>query len=260
MPNIQIENFDNSDDKQDPITNDNIDESENNHKLEEEKEYYSDIEEGSASGGIDEATKKSIRTFIWWGMAFVATVVAFTVSTLAILAYFNVNYIKVHGESMEPTFYHSDGLFISTRDHDPKTGNLVIFSEPENWTSYISREFNTNPNISEALTDGERYFIKRAVATPGDTINIEDSQVSVNDEIIVDKQGGKSCQNDDIEYTLQDGEYFMMGDNTGNSTDAYALYCRGSSIDGVLVDREKIVYYGDPVLIIPDGWGWFERE
>lgn len=223
----------------------------------QEKEYYSDIEEGSAEGRIDEASKSTIKSFLWWAGAFAVSVTAFTVTMLALVAYFNIDYIKVHGQSMEPAFSHSDGIFISTREEDPQTDDLAVFAEPENWNEYVNSRFNME--ITEALEDGDRYFIKRAVGAPGDTIEISDSQVSVNGNPVDNGGEESNCQNSALEYTLQDDEYFMMGDNVGHSTDAYALYCKGGDIDEVLVHRDSIVYYGSPVFIVSGGWGWFEQ-
>jgi signal peptidase I len=70
----------------------------------------------------------------------------------------------------------------------------------------------------------DENFIKRVVATPGDTLKIIDGHAIVNGERIPDDftnpcGAGQGC-NYRKEVTIPDDTYFMMGDNRGHSDDS----------------------------------------
>ncbi len=67
-------------------------------------------------------------------------------------------------------------------------------------------------------------FIKRVVATPGDTLRIERGHAIVNgepieDDFIADCGNATGC-NMPKEITIPPDHYFMMGDNRGSSDDS----------------------------------------
>ncbi len=126
----------------------------------------------------------------------------------------------VSGASMEHTFHNGEYIIvdqISYYLHNPERGDVIIFRYPK---------------------DPSKFFIKRIIGIPNDTITIENSTVSItNDEYpngftlnepyiksmkpgmkIVEKLGGR--------------EYFVMGDNRDESSD--------SRVWGVL-QEERIV-------------------
>lgn len=125
----------------------------------------------------------------------------------------------VSGASMEPTFDTGQYLIVdelSYRFIEPERGDVVIFRYPR---------------------DPSQYFIKRVIGLPGETVRIERGEVSVTDaageELALDESYITHRGNGaDMNVTLGDGEYFVMGDNRPESSD--------SRIWGVL-PRENIV-------------------
>ncbi len=111
----------------------------------------------------------------------------------------------VNGESMLPTFENGDYLIIdevSYLKNEPKRGEVVVFHFP---------------------TDHSRYLIKRIIGLPGETIQLQGDSVTItkaNGEIV---ELDETYTNNGASYgtwTLEEEEYFVMGDNRGASSDS----------------------------------------
>jgi signal peptidase I len=114
----------------------------------------------------------------------------------------------VRGASMEPNFHDLDYLIIdeiSYRLGEPERGDVIVFY---------------NPN------DTSQRFIKRIIALPGETIKLADGNIYIKkdeefnlfDESSYLPKGTKTSGQHII--TLQNNEYFVMGDNRGSSYDS----------------------------------------
>ncbi len=114
----------------------------------------------------------------------------------------------VSGASMENTFQSGEYLIIDQvtyRLDNPSRGDVVVFRYPK---------------------DPSKFFIKRVIGVPGDTITIEDGSVAISNEenpdgIILDEPYVKSMGDAPLfEEELGDREYFVMGDNRDRSSDS----------------------------------------
>lgn len=114
----------------------------------------------------------------------------------------------VSGASMEETFQSGEYLIVDQASyyfHDPKRGDIVIFRYPR---------------------DPSKFFIKRVIGIPGDTITITDNVVRIsNDEspegFTLDESYIKSMnKGTTLTEVLKSGEYFVMGDNRDQSSDS----------------------------------------
>jgi signal peptidase I len=125
----------------------------------------------------------------------------------------------VSGESMENTFHTNEFLIIdeiSYRFEEPKRGEVVVFRYPK---------------------DPSKYFIKRIIALPGESIDIQGDVVTITQTdgtsmTLAEPYIKTMIRNTSLTETLGDREYFVMGDNRDASSD--------SRVWGVL-NREKIV-------------------
>lgn len=197
--------------------------------------YYEDEESGTAHNvKFDKSVRNSIKNLLLWVVAGLMTAIAVALGLTATAMYFNVNKIKVVGASMEDSFHNGDTTFIWTLDEQPQRDDLVIFEAPETWAG-IDDVMEENGTIT---------FIKRAVAIPGDEVQITGTEVRVNDEKVADNPF--DCKKGEGTYTLQDKEYFLLGDNTGASNDALMQYCfqHSAGIEQVMVSEENINVFG----------------
>ena len=116
----------------------------------------------------------------------------------------------VSGASMEETFQSGEYLIVdqvSYHLHNPARGDVIVFRYPK---------------------DPSKYFIKRIIGLPGDTIKIEGSTVTIVNEsnpsgFVIDEPYIKSMSPDNqLTEKLGAREYFVMGDNRDRSSDSRA--------------------------------------
>lgn len=113
----------------------------------------------------------------------------------------------VSGSSMDPTFMNGQYLIvdeISYRFEEPKRGEVIIFKYPK---------------------DPSKFFIKRVIGLPGETLTIHDSLVTVTNAehpegFTLDESFIEDSTAGGITITLADDEYFVMGDNREASSDS----------------------------------------
>lgn len=140
---------------------------------------------------------------------FWSEIIKFTLITLLIVVPFRLYIAQpfiVSGASMDPTFTDGDYLIVDqiTKDFvEPKRDSVVIFKYPK---------------------DETKYFIKRVIGVPGDTVEIKNGAVIVNgatidEPFVVDINKKKENM---AELTLEAGKYFVLGDNRKGSLDSRA--------------------------------------
>ena len=111
---------------------------------------------------------------------------------------------NVVGVSMEPTLYNGQRIYINSFLYmitSPQRGDVVVFL----------------PNGNE----NTHYYVKRVVAVPGDRVWIREGVLYVNGEEspwVTEKLADAGIAAS--EFTVQNGEYFCIGDNPGNSEDS----------------------------------------
>ena len=142
-------------------------------------------------------------------MAFIKELLTFAVISLVIVIpvrMFIAQPFIVSGESMYPTFDTGQYLIvdqISYRFNDPQRGDVIIFNYPK------------NPS---------KFFIKRVIGLPNETITIDGTTVYItkeDGEQVALKEPYIAMQKEsDVETTLDDDEYFVMGDNRLASLDS----------------------------------------
>jgi signal peptidase I len=137
---------------------------------------------------------------------------------------FVIQAFRIPSESMKDTLLVGDFLFVNKFEYgakipfthvrlpgvrQPRRGDVIVFQFPQ---------------------DPSKDFIKRCVATGGETVEIKNKQVSVNGVALNEpytihsdptvKPAGYDYRDNYGPYTVPPGELFMMGDNRDNSNDS----------------------------------------
>lgn len=137
-------------------------------------------------------------------------VVVISLAVIIPVRYFLVQPFYVKGASMEPNFYDKEYLVIDEltyRFKEPSRGDVAVFHPPI------------------APID---YFIKRIIGLPGERVVIRKGQIVIFN---FDNPHGFVLQEepylspapplyDDVDVTLNNNQYFVMGDNRTASRDS----------------------------------------
>jgi len=124
------------------------------------------------------------------------------------IRYFVAEPFIVEGASMDPTFSTNQFLIVDRltyRFDSPQRGDVIVFEYP---------------------LDPSKYYIKRIIGLPGETINIRDGHVFVTAsgtpavELNEPYVNPLHASHDDFSTVLGPTDYFVMGDNRAESSDS----------------------------------------
>lgn len=114
----------------------------------------------------------------------------------------------VSGASMDDTFHDGEYLIVDQVSYyfeEPQRGDVIVFKYPK---------------------DPSKFFIKRVIGLPGDTVTIENSTVTITNDthpggFALEEPYVASMQPEPILVEeLGEREYFVMGDNRDHSSDS----------------------------------------
>ncbi len=147
---------------------------------------------------LKKEAKEWAQSLVW------ALVLTLIIRTFVIQAF------KIPSGSMRLTLVEGDKLFVNKfiyRFEEPQRGDIVVFKYPE---------------------DPKKDFIKRLVALEGETIEIRDGSVYVNDRKLTDpetfakfyyfNQGPYGVPGEKV--TVPADHYYVLGDNSAYSRDS----------------------------------------
>ena len=145
--------------------------------------------------------KKSIGKELWEYVKMIIFVVVFV---LVVNNFLIIN-AKIPSESMENT--------IMTKDRIVAFRFSYLLSKPERQNIIILDSPNPNEN---------KMYLKRIIGLPGETLNIIDGKVYINDsnEPLPDEYIMEEMLGSFGPYTIPKDSYFMMGDNRNDSQDS----------------------------------------
>jgi len=148
----------------------------------------------------EELKKKVIKELLSWLIYFAVVLT----STYLIITFVGQR-THVQGESMYSTLHDQDNLIvdkISYRFKDPERFDIIVF-----------------PYRYEEKT----YYIKRVIGLPGETVQIIDGYIYINDELLEEDYGREVMEYSgraEAQVTLGEDEYFVLGDNRNRSSDS----------------------------------------
>lgn len=120
-----------------------------------------------------------------------------------IITNFVASHTKVEGNSMESTLENGDDIIVEKFSY--------ITSDPERYDIIVFRE-------SESVN-----YIKRVIALPGETIQITEGKIYINERAVFDAYGNAKMEDGGIaekSIKLGQDEYFVLGDNRNASKDS----------------------------------------
>lgn len=141
-----------------------------------------------------------IEIFIW------AAQIAAVIFLAYFIVYYTVEKTNMNGISMESTLNSNDSIIInkfSYRYHDPKRFDVIVFKQSGKEHSF--------------------YNIKRIIGLPGETLQIKEGNILINGEIVKEIVNVEPMANYGLAeegITLEENEYFVLGDNRNNSEDS----------------------------------------
>jgi signal peptidase I len=128
---------------------------------------------------------------------------------ILILKFFVIDNARVQGQSMYPTLNsgeHNDRVIIEKYKHytkDYKRGDIIILKSDK-----------TDKDI----------LIKRIVGLPGETVEIKQGKVYVNNELLTEEYLPRDIiTNPSMKVEVEEEHVFVLGDNRENSTDSRIL-------------------------------------
>lgn len=125
------------------------------------------------------------------------------VIVVVLLQNFVILNAAIPSESMQPTIDVGSRVLFSRLSYlfeKPERGDVVVFYSPDN---------------------EEIYFVKRIAALPGETIEINQGQVYINQirNETFSNDAPSGSEGDGV-YTVPQNSYFMLGDNRNHSLDS----------------------------------------
>ena len=132
-----------------------------------------------------------------------------------LIFHFLTQLIVVVGSSMYPTLEDGERLFVTVLDmklNGAERGDIVICNYPGRYDTILGIR-------------KKQYFVKRVVAVGGDTVWRKNNATYVTygdtgETVALDEEYASRYPGYDYEYQLQEDEYFVVGDNRGNSHDS----------------------------------------
>ena len=152
---------------------------------------------------------------------------------------------------------------------DPRPGDVVVFKGPEAWTTHEVTPQDTSNILVKGLRGfgsligfappDERDFVKRVIATPGQTVQCCDAQ----NRVIVDgkaldepyihwEPGSPQRQVDFAPVRVPAGKLWVMGDNRNNSSDSRF---QGTGGDTGTVPIANVIGKARIIVLPPSRWG-----
>jgi signal peptidase I len=130
--------------------------------------------------------------------------------------------------SMEPNFHEGQRLVVNKAIYifgDPERGDVVIFEAPNGL---------------------QEDFIKRVIGIPGDTIEVKDNAVYVNDVKLEEPYITTPPAYNTGKQKIPEDSYFVLGDNRNHSNDSH---------NGWTVPRDNIIGKAWLCTWPPEQWG-----
>lgn len=140
---------------------------------------------------------------------------------LVIIKPLNLNIIK--GSSMSPSLKEND-LLITYKYRNTKVGDIATFKPTKDWNT------------------GDKILVKRVIAQGGDTISIKNNKLYINNILFIANLNEiYNVSIPEINLTIKDGYYLMVGDNYKHSRDSIYFLLNKQFENKFLIKKDSIL-------------------
>ncbi|MCD8180361.1 MAG: signal peptidase I [Firmicutes bacterium] len=177
--------------------------------------------------------KVSLAKEIWEWVYTLAIAVAIAL----LIKGFIFDIVRVDGSSMFPTLVDNDRLIVTKLGYTPEQGDIIILdSEYKNREEYYDELAEEKGKDELSVIDKllaqsdmpsdlqKKYYVKRIIAMPGQTVDLVDGKVYVDGELLDEPYYDGTTYSIDttVEYpiTVDEDCVFVMGDNRAHSKDS----------------------------------------
>lgn len=132
--------------------------------------------------------------------------------------------VTVDGLSMQPTLNHGDRLLVRRLPAKRvRAGQIVLLQRPDPVSGWDGMSRSSSRRL-----DSTAWYVKRAVAVPGD---------AVTPELVARCTPQRAEQIVQLGQRVPDGRYLLFGDNPRSDDSKQWGYCPGALVHGVMVRR-----------------------
>jgi signal peptidase I len=170
----------------------------------------------------------------WVESLLVAFILAMLIRT------FLVQPFKIPSGSMRPTLIERDRLFVNKLAYGPQVPltayRLPGFTQPQRGDVVVFKY----------PRERRKDFIKRLIAFGGETVEIKDGKVYINDKPVTETAIATTYYYNDgnalpgVKITVPDGQFFVMGDNSRSSHDSRYW---GFVPEAFLVGKAEVIFW-----------------
>ena len=143
---------------------------------------------------------------------------------LAVILFLVINFfsarVRVLGSSMVPTLNNGEYVLIGRLAYklgDYQRGDIIVFRPPMYPDIPLWQRLFGLPNFGDQYED----YIKRIIGLPGETVRIANGTVFIND-VALSESYIAAAPIYYGEWTVPEGQLFVLGDNRNNSADSHA--------------------------------------
>ena len=163
-----------------------------------------------ANDTAETSQKASFWSSFWQSQRENGKIFAIALAIALLIRLFVAEPRYIPSDSMEPTLLAGDRLIVEKVSyylHPPRYGDVVVFNPPL--------------QLRRLGFNGKQAFIKRVIATPGQTIAVRQGQVFLNGEPIDESYILESPRYQMPAVVVPPDCFFVMGDNRNDSNDSH---------------------------------------
>lgn len=190
--------------------------------------------------------------------------IAIAIVIAVLIKGFLFDVVRVDGQSMYPTLHDNDRLIVTKLGYEPEQGDIIIldsnYRNREQYYDSLAQSMGKTElswldkikvNFSLPSDCKRIYYVKRIIATEGQTVDIRDGKVFVDgvelDEPYFDGETYPTDAATVYPFTVSEDCVFVMGDNRGNSKDSRVASLGEIKDDAILGKSQIRVYPFDSI-------------